>query len=1070
VETPATLHSASLTSSLGLNAHRTTGAVVGRRLQLDGVERELAVASERLACIALEGEPGIGKTRLLLAIEELARSRGFAVAGATADEEIRGPFLVARNLFAAPTTLEFAERTGTTAEVRAALDALSNLDTSGLESLGSDARVLRIFDLAAIAVRALASRQPIALLVDDLQWADQDSLRLFRYVVRINLQSRIFVALAMRREEAATVEAAGRLMVDMERMGVLRRTGLERFTQAESTELLQQLLGGSIQLASAAVMHAQAEGVPFVLAEQLRAYREAGIIQLVDGVWTLSRNAEKMLPSAVRTLIQRREARLPDDTKLCLSESAILGRNFSLRDLREIRRRLGNDTPEHRLAELLEPAVAAGLIRQHADHSAADYGFTHEQVRAFAVGRLSTPQRRAVHTAIVDMLMARGDPPAASLPLIARHAIAAGQTELGAKMSVRAAHSALAAHAPDEALRLVQIAHPVAAEPTTRVELLRLRDTALDMSRRPQERLEGLAELSALADALGDPRVELDVMLRRASALRKTRDTESATEIAKRVRTLAGQRGERDLELAACLELGQNLLCAELGEAYTQSATEADLDGAEEAFLRAVELAKEVGDDRSLAAASRELGTITLSRLRDWFVARLGSPEHLDMLQRIAAGESSHSLIMTLPIGPMAEAANEYLRQALEIYERLGDRPGAMNTIIAMAVANWAPEIHLSGSAKRIEEIHRLMGRLKSFTNESQRALAEAQMLFGSLVYARAKVFPDVAITKGEEAYAAVRAIGERSLEFSVAGGLALTHAELDDPDRAKHWLSLAAQVALESPSPWRTRQLEVLRGMVCAAAGDAAGMRRHLEEAARAAADQGRPAHRCEILARLALEAARLGARDSDEELLGVAGKAAVEVRALLAVLPGHPPWAAQAEAALAICADARSKSAVALAHARSALQELDAARREDSSLDVLLPAAAILLAIGSPEEKQQVQWRLQLTLRFLTQHIMDPVVRARWFCAPTGRRLVELAGPLAPSADVAKTGSQQLSEQETRLLQLLVEGRTNAEIARVTGATPEVVSRQLSELYVRIGASSRADATANAFIRRMV
>ena len=66
--------------------------------------------------------------------------------------------------------------------------------------------------------------------------------------------------------------------------------------------------------------------------------------------------------------------------------------------------------------------MAAGLIRQHADHSAADYGFTHEQVRAFAVGRLSTPQRRAVHTAIVDMLMARGDPPAASLPLIARHA------------------------------------------------------------------------------------------------------------------------------------------------------------------------------------------------------------------------------------------------------------------------------------------------------------------------------------------------------------------------------------------------------------------------------------------------------------------------------------------------------------------------------------------------------------------------------------------------------------------------------------------------------------------------
>jgi DNA-binding CsgD family transcriptional regulator len=256
---------------------------------------------------------------------------------------------------------------------------------------------------------------------------------------------------------------------------------------------------------------------------------------------------------------------------------------------------------------------------------------------------------------------------------------------------------------------------------------------------------------------------------------------------------------------------------------------------------------------------------------------------------------------------------------------------------------------------------------------------------------------------------------------------------------------------------------------MLCGVAGDAASMRRHLEEAARAAADQGRPAHRCEILARLALDASRLGARDSDETLLDVAVKAAVEVRALLAVLPGHPPWAAQAEVALATCANARGKQAVALAHARSALQELDAARREDASLEVL-PAFEILLALGLPEEQQQTRLRLQLILRFVTQHILDPQVRARWFCAPLGRKLVELAGPLAPSADVAKTGGLQLSEQETRLLQLLVEGRSNAEIARVTGATPEVVSRQLSELYVRIGASSRADATANAFIRRMV
>ena len=86
--------------------------------------------------------------------------------------------------------------------------------------------------------------------------------------------------------------------------------------------------------------------------------------------------------------------------------------------------------------------------------------------------------------------------------------------------------------------------------------------------------------------------------------------------------------------------------------------------------------------------------------------------------------------------------------------------------------------------------------------------------------------------------------------------------------------------------------------------------------------------------------------------------------------------------------------------------------------------------------------------------------VVRARWFCAPTGRRLVELAGPLAPSADVAKTGSQQLSEQETRLLQLLVEGRTNAEIATCLHVSRETVKSELKRIFRKIGVGSRTQA----------
>ena len=76
------------------------------------------------------------------------------------------------------------------------------------------------------------------------------------------------------------------------------------------------MLGGTIEPASVAAIHSQSEGVPFIVEELVRPYREAGLLQQIDGTWRLSRNAAKLVPSAVRTLIQRRAGRLARDTRV----------------------------------------------------------------------------------------------------------------------------------------------------------------------------------------------------------------------------------------------------------------------------------------------------------------------------------------------------------------------------------------------------------------------------------------------------------------------------------------------------------------------------------------------------------------------------------------------------------------------------------------------------------------------------------------------------------------------------------------------------------------------------------
>ena len=394
------------------------------------------------------------------------------------------------------------------------------------------------------------------------------------------------------------------------------------------------------------------------------------------------------------------------------------------------------------------------------------------------------------------------------------------------------------------------------------VTLLSLRDDAMDMLRRPLDRLEGLAELGALVDALGDPHLELDVLLRRAAAFRLAGEEDRAAELARRVGELAREGGDQRAELAASLELGQAILRCELGEGFVPSAAELDLEAARAAFERASELAEALGDDHALAAATRELGCIQVGLVRGWFVEQVRAGEHIGLMARAVQGEPLEDMVGTLPIASNAAEASALLKRALELFEKVGDRRGVMSSIIAMAYSKFGPDVHMGSNAER--------------------AAADAQMAYGVHVFARAKVIPDLAVSRGEEAFWAAKTLGDRSLEFLAAGGTAMALLDLGQVEEAERWLDLAAQAAAASPTPLRARRLELWRALARAGAGDVDGMKEHFERALRAATEQGRAAGRCEILARRALEAARLGAERKDEDLLALAEESALAAKDL--------------------------------------------------------------------------------------------------------------------------------------------------------------------------------------------
>jgi hypothetical protein len=137
-----------------------------------------------------------------------------------------------------------------------------------------------------------------------------------------------------------------------------------------------------------------------------------------------------------------------------------------------------------------------------------------------------------------------------------------------------------------------------------------------------------------------------------------------------------------------------------------------------------------------------------------------------------------------------------------------------------------------------------------------------------------------------------------------------------------------------------------------------------------------------------------------------------------------------------------------------------------EDLELDVAVAVANALVAAGAPEW-ETVRSFLQVTLAMIAQRTMDEDVRVRWFRGPIGRELTRLVGPIeqVPTGDGKEPGGA-----DPVLLKSLIQGKTNRDIAEELGIDEQAVTRRLGELYARIGASSRAEATAFAFRERVL
>ena len=430
---------------------------------------ERSVTGRRqLALVA--GEPGIGKTRLVMEFARSIAAEGYVLLGRCDQEALvpQQPFVEALEWYARqcpPAVLEgqLANVDGVweLAQLVAPLARRVAVIHEPVES-NPEGRRYRLFEAVAALVSAIAGRQPLLMVLEDLHWADRPTLLLLRHLLRSSHEARLCLVATYRETELGRTHPLAEVLADLRREDGVTRIGLRGLEETDVSRLLGHWTGRETSASLTRLVASNTEGNPFFICEVLRHLEETGAL---SRILSDPRPIADLggLPEGVREAIGRRLTRLSDECNRALGLAAVVGREFTLPVLLAL-----SDMSEGALLDVIDEASAARLV--HAVPGVSErYTFTHALVRDTLYGELTPARRSRLHrqvAEVLDRLAAEGDRPLADLAYHYAHAASAADAHKAIECAVGAAERAAASFALEEAARFYDIALQAADLPS----------------------------------------------------------------------------------------------------------------------------------------------------------------------------------------------------------------------------------------------------------------------------------------------------------------------------------------------------------------------------------------------------------------------------------------------------------------------------------------------------------------------------------------------------------------------------------------------------------------------------
>ena len=384
--------------------------LLGRSAELALLSKTVDEAAEGAGrSVFIVGEGGIGKTRLVTAAAENAAKHGWSVAvGRAYPVETGVPYaLFADALLPLVRKLDPATMTVLTRGGAADFAYLfPNLGTSAERdraSAGADPSEIKARLLWSFTqfLGRLSAKQPLFVVLENLQWADASSLELLHFVAR-QIEGQKIILLGTYNETERDSNAVLRSTEQsLLRLGSLTVHKLSPLGPAVVEDIVHQMFGVDKNATRqfSALLYDRTRGNPFFVEETLKSLVDSGALVQKEGRWTGWQMETLHLPSTIRDVVKARIDRLSLNARTLANLAAVIGTRAPYDTLAQV-----SGLPESEVIAGLDELLAQRVLEETGSVDAIHYDFTHPLLQEVIYSELGQARARMLHATIAEAL------------------------------------------------------------------------------------------------------------------------------------------------------------------------------------------------------------------------------------------------------------------------------------------------------------------------------------------------------------------------------------------------------------------------------------------------------------------------------------------------------------------------------------------------------------------------------------------------------------------------------------------------------------------------------------------